>query len=130
MTSWNWSVPRGLDHFEAKIRIATCHSAPGKDPEAKDEACHNREHNCHKEINKEGHKCPTDEGDHHDEENEHVGGEPGNEQGSVVHHDAQEEEKGEEEVEDPSRKESNQQMFVVVIYLYPCETLPHRMCNL
>ena len=65
------------------------------------------------EVDKEGEEGPGDEGDDHHDEEDHVGAEPGHEEGSSVEHCPEEKEEGEEEVENPGEDESAQQRLVV-----------------
>ena len=65
------------------------------------------------EVDKEGEEGPGDEGDDHHDEEDHVGAEPGHEEGSSVEHCPEEKEEGEEEVENPGEDEPAQQRLVV-----------------
>ena len=65
------------------------------------------------EVDKEGEEGPGDEGDDHHDEEDHVGAEPGHEEGSSVEHCPEEKEEGEEEVENPGEDKSARQRLVV-----------------
>ena len=65
------------------------------------------------EVDKEGEEGPGDEGDDHHDEEDHVGAEPGHEEGSSVEHCPEEKEEGEEEVENPGEDEPAQQRLMV-----------------
>ena len=104
------------------------HTSPEEDPESEDKTTDDREDNCYKEIDKEGHEGPAGEGGHHEEEDEHVGGDPGNEESSVMEEDAKEQEEREEKMEDPGREKAGQQKLMVMVN--PGETPPDHQSHL
>ena len=97
--------------------------SPHCDPETQHKPGHYREHYRHQQVNKEGQEAAEGEGDHHEEQEQHLGAEPGEEEGPTVEHGAQEEEEGEEEVEDPADDHHPQDQLVVDVQ--PGEDLPH-----
>ena len=80
------------------------------------------------EVDKEGEEGPGDEGDDHHDEEDHVGAEPGHEEGSSVEHCPEEKEEGEEEVENPGEDESAQQRLVVDVQ--PVEAASNSLSDL
>ena len=102
--------------------------APQEYPQPEKKASGNREDDGDKEVDKEGEEGPGDKGDDHHDQQDHVGAEPRDEEGSSVEHRPKEEEEGEEDMEDPGEDESTKQGLVMEVQ--PVEAPGNRLGNL
>ena len=102
--------------------------APQEYPQPEKKASGNREDDGDKEVDKEGEEGPGDKGDDHHDQQDHVGAEPWDEEGSSVEHRPKEEEEGEEDMEDPGEDESTKQGLVMEVQ--PVEAPGNRLGNL
>jgi len=93
--------------------VVPSHPTPQEYPQPQKKSGGNGKDDGDEEVDKEGEEGPGDEGDDHHDEEDHVGAEPGHEEGSSVEHCPEEKEEGEEEVENPGEDESAQQRLVV-----------------
>lgn len=112
----------------AQQPVVPSHPAPQEYPQPEKKASGNREDDGDKEVDKEGEEGPGDKGDDHHDQQDHVGAEPWDEEGSSVEHRPEEEEEGEEDMEDPGEDESTKQGLVMDVQ--PVEAPGHRLGHL
>ena len=112
----------------AKLDKHRANSFPQVDVETQHQPTHHREHDGHQEIHKEGHECPADEGDHHDDDDGHLGHQPWEEEAPVVENATKHQHQTEEEMNHGAAYQASQEHPVMKVH--PPHPPPHNLGNL
>ena len=101
---------------------------PHDNPQAQHQASHYREDDGQEQVYEEWEECPTGEADHHEDDAEHVGDDPGNDQILPVEESSKYQHGGEDEVQ--SRCDHDRGQDLLVVPVKPLQAPQHSMVNL
>ena len=101
---------------------------PEKAPNSQDEAGDHRKNDCYQQVDEEGEEAGEGEGGDHEDKNDHVRAEPGQEEVPPMPHSASEEEEGEGEVEKPGEEDGAKEGLMVPVQ--PGHRAPHHSRHL
>jgi len=99
---------------------------PRVDPEPEDSSTEDGEHDGHQQVHEEGEEGPAHEDAGHDDQDEHIGDEPGDEKRPVLEHGTEDEKEGREEVQSDGGHKTGQEELVARIIRQPVHQGNHR----
>ena len=88
---------------------------PEKAPNSQDEAGDHRKNDCYQQVDEEGEEAGEGEGGDHEDKDDHVRAEPGQEEVPAMTDGPSDEEEGEGEVDEPGEQNRTQEGLVVPV---------------